>query len=231
MSPASPPWSFNDLPNLMALMLGDGKHAPSADSTIDILWVLYDRILRVNPDAPDDPLRDRFLLSKGHGPVSFYAVLAAKGFIPIDELRNFAQYESILGHHPDRLLIPGVEISSGSLGHGLPIAVGVTLGLRARGLDGPRVFCLIGDGELDEGTNNEAIALAGRLGLGALTVIVVRNDSCYYGWPGGIASRFIVEGWSGGEVDGHDHAGLEAALLVRDPLRPTVVVAQTEANR
>ena len=83
--------------------------------------------------------------------------------------------------------MPGVEISSGSLGHGLPLAVGVALGLRAQGRTGPRVFCLVGDGELDEGSNHEAIAFAGRVGLDALTVIAVDNASATYGWPGGIA--------------------------------------------
>ena len=82
-------WSYDDLPYLMGLMLGDGKHSPSAESTKDVHWVLYDRVLRVRPDAPDDPNRDRFLVSKGHGPVSYYAVLAAKGFIPIDALGGF----------------------------------------------------------------------------------------------------------------------------------------------
>jgi transketolase len=124
------------------------------------------------------------------------------------------------------LLVPGVEISSGSLGHGLPIALGVVLGLDAGGSDGPRVFCLVGDGELDEGSNFEAIQLAGRLRLGRLTVVVVDNDSARYGWPGGIERRFELEGWSAVRVDGRDHDALEAAFVAGDRLRPHVVVAE-----
>ena len=141
---ASPPAAqlgYDELPRLIALMTGDEKHSTSANSTLDVLWVLYDRVLRVDAGTADDPDRDRFLLSKGHGPMAYYAVLAAKGFIPIETLSAFGPYDSPLGHHPDRNLIPGVEISSGSLGHGLPLAVGIALGLRARGNGEPRVFC------------------------------------------------------------------------------------------
>src|SRR5689334_23986084 len=120
-------------------LTGDEKHEPSALSTLDILWVLYDRVLKVDPDSVDDPERDRFLLSKGHGPAAYYAVLAARGFVDVDQLAGFGAFESPLGHHPDHVLVPGVEISSGSLGHGLPIAVGTTLGLEARGRARPRV--------------------------------------------------------------------------------------------
>ncbi|MDQ3553485.1 MAG: transketolase, partial [Chloroflexota bacterium] len=116
---------YADLPRLIGLMTGDEKHSTSADSTLDVLWVLYDRVLDVRPETVDDPDRDRLLLSKGHGPMSYYAVLAAKGFIPTEMLATFGAYDSLLGYHPDRMLIPGVEISSGSLGHGLPISVGL----------------------------------------------------------------------------------------------------------
>src|SRR5690554_1645424 len=117
--------AYDDLPALLSRMTGDEKHSPSATSTLDVLWVLYDRVLRIDPRRPDDPDRDRFLMSKGHGPMSYYAVLAARGFFPVEWLDTFGRAGSPLGHHPDRLLIPGVEISSGSLGHGLPIAVGL----------------------------------------------------------------------------------------------------------
>ncbi len=206
-------------------LTGDEKHEPSALSTLDVLWVLYDRVLRVDPARPDEPDRDRFLLSKGHGPQAYYAVLATKGFFPVAWLADMASATSRLGHHPDRNLVPGVEISSGSLGHGLPLAVGVALGLRAQGYLRPHTIVLVGDGELDEGSNHEAIAFAGATGLSSLTAVVVDNSSATYGWPGGIASRFTVNGWSASTVDGHDHDQLEKALTAQHPDRPHVVVA------
>jgi transketolase len=220
--------SFEDLPRLMAAMSGDTKHDHSAASTLDVLWVLYDQVLRVSPATAADDDRDRFLLSKGHSPKAYYAVLAAKGFIDLGELPGFGTFGSVLGHHPDRNLIPGVEIASGSLGHGLPIGVGVALGLRARGQDTAWVFVLIGDGELDEGSNHEAIAFAGAVGLDRLTVIVVDNSSSSYGWSGGAETRFSREGWSAARVGGRDHAALAAALTAPHPGRPHVVVAVIE---
>jgi transketolase len=228
-SAAAPPASlgYNDLPGLVAVMTGDEKHATSADSTLDVLWVLYDRILNVSPATLHDPNRDRFLLSKGHGPTSYYAILAAKGFIAVETLETFGAYDSSLGHHPDRMLIPGVEISSGSLGHGLPIGVGVALGLRAQQRAG-RVVVLVGDAELDEGSNHEAIALAGRLGLDQLTAVVVDNGTASYGWPGEIVGRFEIEGWASATVDGRDHDALEAALGATHVGQPNVVAAVVE---
>ncbi len=129
-----PAATFADLPGLMSLMTGDDKHDQAATSTLDVLWVLYDRVLRVTPQTAGDDDRDWFLLSKGHGPMAYYAVLAAKGFVDPGDLPSFGAFQSALGLHPDRTLIPGVEISSGSLGHGLPLAAGVALGLKARGL-------------------------------------------------------------------------------------------------
>src|SRR3954452_5312415 len=102
---------------LLRRLTGDEKHAPSAYSTLDVLWVLYDRILRITPETVDEPDRDRFLLSKGHGPAAYYAVLAAKGFIPADWLDDLGGWNSRLGHHPDRVLIPGVEAGTGSHRH------------------------------------------------------------------------------------------------------------------
>jgi transketolase len=225
--PSPPTLGYDDLPRLVALMTGDEKHSTSADSTLDVLWVLYDRILNVAPATANDSNRDRFLLSKGHGPMAYYAVLAAKGFIPIETLATFGAYDSPLGHHPDRMLIPGVEISSGSLGHGLPITIGLALGLRAQGRSS-RVVVLVGDAELDEGSNHEAMVLAGRLGLDRLTVVVVDNRSATYGWPGGIAGRFEIEGWAAATVDGRDHAALGAAFSAEHIGRPNVVVAVVE---
>jgi transketolase len=220
---------YDDLPHLMAMQVGDEKHAKSATSTLDVIWVLYDRVLRVDPRHADDPDRDRFLLSKGHGPMAYYAVLAAKGFIELDALRMFGRYDSLLGHHPDRNLVPGIEISSGSLGHGLGIGVGLALGLRAL-RSAARVFCLIGDAELEEGSNHEAIAFAGRVGLEGLVAVVVDNASSSLGWPGGIAARFALEGWSTATVDGRDHDSIARAFSVDHPRRPRAVVTLVEPD-
>jgi transketolase len=204
------PLCYEDLPRLFERMSGDEKHDPSSLSTLDVLWVLYDRVLE------DE---DRFLLSKGHGPMAFYAVLAAKGYFPEEWLDDFGSFDSPLGHHPDRARVPGVEIASGSLGHGLPIAVGAALG-------GRRVYCLVGDGELDEGSNWEAIQYAGRVGLERLTVAVVDNSTATHGWPGGIEARFLLEGWTAERVDGRDHDALERAFRAGGAGRPHAVVAE-----
>ena len=204
------PLGYADLPRLFERMSGDEKHDPSSLSTLDVLWVLYDRVLE------DD---DRFLLSKGHGPMAYYAVLAAKGYFPEEWLDDFGSFDSPLGHHPDRARVPGVEIASGSLGHGLPIAVGSALG-------GRRVYCLVGDGELDEGSNWEAIQYAGRVGLERLTVAVVDNSTATHGWPGGIEARFLLEGWTAERVDGRDHDALERAFRAGGAGRPHAVVAE-----
>jgi len=227
---------YDDLPALLTRLTGDEKHDQSSFSTLDVLWVLYDRVLTE---------ADRFILSKGHGPAAFYAVLAAKGIVPVDELDRFGSFDSPLGYHPDRVLAPGVEFSSGSLGHGLGVAVGAAL-------MGRRTFCLVGDAELDEGSNWEAVQYAGRIGLSSLTAIVVDNDSARHGWPvaesvageagdarrkdrgafgapGGIERRFMLEGWAALRVDGRDHEALEAALGP-DPEanRPRCIVAEVE---
>ncbi|MCW2931583.1 MAG: transketolase [Actinomycetia bacterium] len=209
--------------SLLQSIRGDEKHLPAATSCTDVLWVLYDRVLRVSPAMEED--RDRFYLSKGHGPMAYYAILAAKGFIDPAELKTFGAFDSRLGYHPDRTLAPGVEVSSGSLGHGLPLAVGTALGLQARGLRSSSVWVLIGDGELDEGSNYEAITYAGRQGLEQLHVIVIDNHSASHGWPGGPEARFLVEGWSAARVDGRDHDNLEKAFSEPHAGCPRVVVA------
>lgn len=223
--------AYRDLSRLMSLMTGDEKHGPAATSTLDALWVLYDRVLRVTPETVDAPDRDRFLLSKGHGPMAYYAVLAAHGFFDEELLAGFGSYGSPLGHHPDRLLVPGAEIGSGSLGHGLPLAVGSALGLRAQGMTGPRVWVLTGDAELDEGSNHEAIAYAGPAGLEQLHTVVIDNASATYGRPGGIAERFATAGWSVASVDGRDHEALYAAFTAPHPGQPRAVVARVAPKR
>lgn len=221
------PTGYADLAGLMTRMTGDEKHEPAATSTLDVLWVLYDRILRVDPQHPDDPDRDRFLVSKGHGPMALYAVLVARGFLDDHLLDRFAGYDSTLGHHPDRTLVPGVEISSGSLGHGLGLAVGTASGLLLQGRDA-RTVVLVGDAELDEGSNFEAIQYAGRAGLSGLSAVIVDNSSASHGWPGGIAGRFTAEGWVAVDADGRDHDDLERAFRTAHPDRPLAVVAHVE---
>jgi len=208
-------FGYDDLPALLTRLTGDEKHDRSAFSTLDVLWVLYERVLGVD---------DRFILSKGHGPAAYYAVLAAKGLLAVELLDGFGDFDSPLGHHPDRRLVPGAEFSSGSLGHGLAVAAGASL-------MGRRIFCLLGDAELDEGSNWEAVQYAGRIGLASLTAIVIDNDSSPLGWPEGIERRFMLEGWAAIRVDGRDHEQLEAALTP-DPAgtRPRVVVAEVETK-
>lgn len=230
MTTTTRPFTGDDLAAHLGRLDGDEKHEPSAHSTLDVLWVLYSRFLRVDPAAPDWPNRDRFVLSKGHGPMAYYAVLTAAGFFPPELLDTFGRFDSPLGHHPDRNLVPGVELASGSLGHGLPIAVGMALALRAQGNELSRIVVLVGDAELDEGSNNEAIAIASRFELERLLVVVVDNRSATLGWPGGIATRFAVEGWTTATVSGRDHDALATAFVSSEPGRPHVVVAEVESK-
>ncbi|HET7567030.1 MAG TPA: transketolase [Gaiellaceae bacterium] len=223
---------YDDLPELLTRLTGDEKHDWSALSTLDTLWVLHDRVLADG---------DRFLLSKGHGPQAYYAVLAAKGLLPLELLASWGSFDSPLGNHPDRALAPGVGFSSGSLGHGLGVAVGVALALEAsaaeppapggtprlRRLAGGRVFCLVGDAELEEGSNWEAVQFAGRARLGILNAIAIDNASSTHGWPDGLERRFMLEGWTAVRVDGRDHEQLAAALTPDpDAVRPHLVVAE-----
>ena len=214
---------------LMTRMTGDEKHSAAATSTLDVIRVLYERVLKVSPESVSDPARDRFYLSKGHGPMAYFAVLAEQGYFPESWLADWGSYDSPLGLHPDRNLVPGVEIGSGSLGHGLPLAVGTALGLRAQGL-GSRVVVLVGDAELDEGSNHEALELSAACFLDALTVVVIDNNSSTYAVQGRIEQRFATEGWHAVTVDGRDHDALEKALSHREFGRPNVVVATVEEN-
>jgi transketolase len=208
----------------MAHATGDEKHEESSTSTLDALAVLYGRVLRVDPSDPAWPERDRFILSKGHGPVAYYAILAHLGFFPVEWLDDFMDWGGRLGSHPDRALVPGVEASTGSLGHGLPMSVGVALALRARGLEEQRVVVMTGDAELNEGSNWEAILLAPALGLSNLTLLVIDNHSSHLSMAP-FDAKLESFGWSTRVVDGHDHDALEVALRERELERPTAVVA------
>ncbi|MEO7020832.1 MAG: thiamine pyrophosphate-dependent enzyme [Ktedonobacteraceae bacterium] len=210
---------------LMLEATGDEKHDGAAHSTLDVLWVLYDQVLRYDPHNPRTETRDRFVLSKGHGPQAYYAILAEKGFFPIAELATFMDWESRLGGHPDRTKVPGAEASTGSLGHGLPMALGMALGLRVKGSD-RRVFALVGDGECNEGSIWEAALLAGHQHLHNLTCIVINNHSSTPDM-GDIAAKFASFGWSTSTINGRDHEQLYAALAHNDSTRPTAIVATT----
>ncbi len=211
---------------LMSLATGDEKHGSSSLSTLDVIWVLYDRILRFDPKNPRWENRDRFVLSKGHGCVSYYAILADKGFFPTSTLKTFMQYDSILGAHPDRNLVPGVEASTGSLGHGLPMAVGIAIALRLKKSD-RSVFALVGDGECNEGSIWEAALLAGNLQLSNLTCIAINNHSSSREL-GDLAAKFEAFGWVATTINGHDHEQIFESLSSRDNTRPTAVVAVTD---
>lgn len=208
---------------LIGRLSGDEKHDWSSLSTLDPLLVLYGDILRFDARRPDWEERDRFVLSKGHGPGAYYAVLAACGFFPEEELTNLMAFGSILGAHPDRFLVPGVEASTGSLGHGLAMAAGIALGLRAKGLHDQRVICLTGDAELNEGSNWEVILLAPALRLSSLTLLVIDNHTSSIPmrpWE----DKFRSFGWNAEEVDGRDHDVMRTALSDRFA-SPNVVIA------
>jgi transketolase len=210
--------------NLMNLASGDEKHEPSAYSTLEVLWVLYDRVLWYDPSDPESEDRDRFILSKGHGPLVLYAILALKGFFPAGELERFLQWDGILGGHPDRNRVPGVETSTGSLGHGFPMAVGVALALQAKQID-RRVYVLIGDGETNEGSVWESVLLAGDLGLSNLTAILIDNRSSTRDL-GDIAAKFEAFGWDAQVIDGRNEDAIENALASPAADRPSLVVAE-----
>jgi transketolase len=214
----------NQLANLMSLASGDEKHEPSAYSTLHVLWVLYDRILHYDASNPQSEDRDRFILSKGHGPLVLYAILALKGFFPASELERFLQWDGILGGHPDRNRVPGIETSTGSLGHGFPMAIGVALALKAKGSE-RRVYVLIGDGEANEGSVWEAVLLAGDLDLSNLTAILIDNRSSTRDL-GNIAAKFEAFGWQARTVDGRDEGAIENALLSPAADRPSAVIAE-----
>jgi transketolase len=212
---------------------------PGGDlSAADILATLYFHTLRIDPTRPDDPTRDRFVLSKGHASAALYATLGLRGFFPLELLNTFMRPLSMLNGHPDRNRVAGVEANTGPLGHGLPIAVGLALGARLNGTPW-RTFILTGDGELQEGSNWEAAMSASQFGLESLTLIVDRNrlqqgdttENTVTLNP--LADRFRSFGWGVVEVDGHDIAALATALDAPPviPGHPTAVIAHTIKGR
>jgi transketolase len=221
----------------MVRAAGNG-HIGGDLSAADIVATLYCAVLKVDPDRPEDPERDRYIQSKGHASGVLYATLAATGFIPDDLLDAYMAEGSPLNGHPDRNKVPGVETNTGPLGHGLPVAVGTAIAAR---LDGSprRTFVLCGDGELQEGSNWEAIMAAGHRGLDNLVAIVDRN-----GLQQGartedtngldpLDAKFAAFGWAVREIDGNDVDALLAAFAAVpfEPGRPSCVIARTVKGR
>src|SRR5437868_13484291 len=188
-------------------------HVGGEMSAIDILVTLYFAVLRIDPNRPNDPERDRFILSKGHSVVALYTTLAYRGFFPREELDTFAQPLSKLNGHPDRNKVPGVETNTGPLGHGLPVAVGSALAAKLTDARW-RVFVLTGDGELQEGSNWEAAMSAAHYQLDNLVVIVDRNRLQQGDWTEQtmhlepLADKWRAFGRSVSEVNGHNIAQL-----------------------
>ncbi len=209
-------------------------HIGSAFSTLEILRVLYDEVLRIDPTRPDWNERDRFVLSKGHGCLGLYAVLADKGFFPREELLRACSFDGILGGHPDYDKVPGVEASTGSLGHGLAIGVGIAIGARLDGRDS-RVFVLVGDGECDEGSIWEAAMIAAKHRLDRLTVFVDYNKMQSYGPTTDVvdlepfADKWRSFGFAAREVDGHDVQALRETMsaLPFEAGRPSAIICHT----
>ena len=214
-------------------------------SAADILAVLFFHVLRIRPDEPAWPDRDRFILSKGHSSIGLYAAMALRGYFPVEELLTFDAAHSRLQGHPDMTRLPGLDMSTGSLGMGISAAMGMALGARLTGR-ASRAFVLLGDGECQEGQVWEAAMAAPRYGLDNLIAIVDHNRLQQYGWPGDgadgrlppqqpgeLVAKWRAFGWRVLEVDGHDVAALVAVLDAagRGDGRPTVVIAATTKGK
>ncbi len=208
-------------------------HTGGSLSCVDILTVLYNAVLRISPDNPGDPARDRYIQSKGHSVEALYAVLADRGFLPDEELQTLCGYRTRLIGHPTRK-VPGIEQNTGALGHGLSFGVGAALGLRRKRCDA-RVYVLLGDGELAEGSNWEAAMSASHHRLDNITAVIDHNGLQITGAVRDVlgvdplVERWAAFGWSVCECDGHDIPRLRAALRREpiEPAKPTLVVAHT----
>jgi transketolase len=205
-------------------------------SVLDILTTLFFGVLRVDPEKPDWADRDRLVLSKGHTAGALYATLAASGFFAESELETFAGPMSALNGHPNRVKVPGVETNTGPLGHGLPVAVGMAVAARLSA-SSRRVFVVLGDGELQEGSNWEAAMTAGHRRLANLTAVVDRNrlqqgartEETNTLDP--LDDKFRAFGWDARIVDGHDHLELLDAFTAPRGERPTCIIATTVKGR
>ncbi len=210
-------------------------------SAADMLAALYFHVLRIRPGEPAWPDRDRFILSKGHSSIGLYAAMALRGYFPVEELATFDAARSRLQGHPDMTRLPGLDMSSGSLGMGISAGMGMALGARLTGHD-VRVYVMLGDGECQEGEVWEAAMAAPRYGLDNLVAIVDHNRLQQYGWPGDgpdgrlppqvpgeLVRKWRAFGWRVLEMDGHDIAEILRVLgeAARGDGRPTVVIAHT----
>lgn len=200
-------------------------HIPTSFSILEMLVAVYET-MKHDPKNPSWPERDIFILSKGHAALGFYAVLAHCGYFKTEELNTFGAFQSRLGCHPDRLKAPGVELSTGSLGHGIAVAVGVALAFRIQ-QSARRVYALIGDGESNEGSVWESMMVATNLRLANLTILLDFNHSQVRSLPiPNPAERIAAFGCDTIEVDGHDVAALKAALA-RPSATTKAIVAHT----
>lgn len=224
---------------LGAINKAGAGHIGGPLSVTDILVSLYFNELRIDPTQPDAPDRDRLILSKGHSSIALYTVLALRGYLPVEELDTFDQIDSRLQGHPDLTALPGLDMSTGSLGQGLSPGIGMALGARMGGKDF-HTWVILGDGELQEGQIWEAAFVAARYKLANLTVIVDSNGLPQFGWPhesghtrdtpiddpGG---KFRAFGWNVIETDGHDHQSLLDAYAETRAFSdgPTCIIANT----
>ena len=218
--------------------LGKSAHVGAVLSIADILAVLYGRVMAKRPDDPKWTNRDRFILSKGHAGAGIYAALAETGYFSVDQLRTHFKNGGLLSGHLSHLGIPGVELSTGSLGHGLSVAAGMALAAK-RDSKSHRVFVLMSDGECDEGSNWEAILFAAHHRLSNLAAVVDYNKLQSLGSvqetiqleP--FAEKWRVFGWRVVEIDGHDHDALFKALSIEPGThpQPTCIVAHTTKGK
>jgi len=213
---------------------GKRAHLGSAMSIMEIVRVLYDNFLKIDPKSPNDIQRDRFILSKGHGCLALYVVLADKGFFDQKELLKFCHADSILGGHPEQGKIPGVEASTGALGHGMPIGVGMALAAKIQHRN-TRVAVIVGDGETNEGSIWESAMSAAKHKLSNLAVFIDYNKIQSYGFvsevldPEPMADKWSSFGFFVKEVNGHDVNELkkEISKLPYDGIKPTAFICHT----
>ena len=221
--------------DLQAVFEAGAGHIGGEMSAIDILTALYFRVLRVWPDQPKNPERDRFVLSKGHTACALYVTLAKRGFLPEDELSTFLKPHSRLNGHPNCNKVPGVETNTGPLGHGLPVAVGMAKAAKLQGA-GWRTYVMTGDGEMQEGSNWEAIMAAAQFKLDNLTLIIDHNrfqQGAALSDTNDLAPlrpKLEAFGWEVTEIDGNDMAEIVPALEHRGT-RPHCIVAHTNKGQ